>query len=172
MAEFPVGEFPIGILSKAKGGISMKMFRVQRELMEKRKQQWCKGSQCRRRTPGGDCRDTSSAARLCSGPFGASEWAGTRLCWQCNAKACSAVSPTTLPMVVSHSTTMPPLCLPHSYYEVACVKKSHFIIRSIKKGGGIFFLCIHGVKTIQICSNGSQHDTVNSHHRVEFVGGN
>lgn len=51
---------------------------------------------------------------------------------QCNAKACSAVSPTTLPMVVSHSVTMPPLCLPHSYYEVACLKKT-------KKGGGIFF---------------------------------
>lgn len=84
---------------------------------------------------------------------------------QCNAKACSAVSPTTLPMVVSHSVTMPPLCLPHSYYEVACLKKT-------KKGGGIFFLYIHGVKTIQICFNGSQHDTVNSHHRVEFVGGN
>lgn len=92
--------------------------------------------------------------------------AGTRLCWQCNAKACSAVSPTTLPMVVSHSTTMPPLCLPHSYYEVASLKKA-------KKGGGFFFfLYIHEVKTIQICFNGSQHDTVNSHHRVEFVGGN
>lgn len=71
-----------------------------------------------------------------------------------------------LPVVVSHSTMMPPLCLPHSYYEVASLKKT-------KKGGGFFFfLCIHGVKTIQIFFNGSQHDTVNSHHRVEFVGGN
>lgn len=34
-------------------------------------------------------------------------------------------------MVVSHSITMPLLCLPHSYYEVACLKKT-------KKGGGIF----------------------------------
>lgn len=36
-----MGEFPIGIPSKAKGGISMKMFRVQREqrtLREKRRQ--------------------------------------------------------------------------------------------------------------------------------------
>lgn len=65
-------------------------------------------------------------------PWGLQSGAGTRLCWQCNAKACSAVSPTTLPMVVSHSTTMPPLCLPHSYYEVASLKKT-------KKGGGIFF---------------------------------
>lgn len=68
-------------------------------------------------------------------------------------------------MVVSHSITMPPLCLPHSYYEVACLKNT-------VKGRGIFFIYIHGVKTIQICFNGSQHDTVNSHHRVEFVGGN
>lgn len=80
--------------------------------------------------PGGNCRDMSSAARLCSGPVGDSEW--SRVCWQCNAKACSAVSPATPPVVVSHSTTMPPLCLPHSYYEVASLKKT-------KKGGGFFF---------------------------------
>ena len=92
--------------------------------------------------------------------------AGTRPRRQCNAKACSTVSPTTLPMVVSHSIMTPPLCLPHSYYEVACLKKT-------KKGGEFFFyMYIHGVQTIQICFNGSQHDTVNSHHRVEFVGGN
>lgn len=59
--------------------------------------------------------------------------AGTRPRRQCNAKACSAVSPTTLPMVVSHSITMPPLCLPHSYYEVARLKKT-------KKGGGFLLL--------------------------------
>lgn len=132
------------------------------------------GSYYRRRTPVLSRWQLEGHHQCCRAP----SWfitgrfrAGTRPRWRCNAKACSALPPATLPMVVSRSTAMPPLRLPHSYYEVACLKKT-------KKGGGIFiiiiffYICIHGVKTIQLCFSGSQHDTVNSHHRVEFVGGN
>lgn len=71
--------------------------------------------------------DAARAARLRSGLSPGRFGAEPR--WQCDAKACSALPPTALPVVVSHSITMPPLCLPHSYYEVACLKKT-------KKGRG------------------------------------
>lgn len=118
VAGFPVGEFPIGIPSRAQGYISTKMFLVWR----------CPSEQKHSRRKGGSFllqkQDTSlvpvvtgRSSPVLSGPIlvyhgDVLRGAGTRSRWWCDTKAYSAVSPTTLSMVVSHSITPPPLSVP------------------------------------------------------------